>query len=314
MNEFKYNIGIFLLLGSFAFSFLVAGIVQRYISTRLLNLVSTMQQVRKTGNYEKTVVDNGRDEISMLVNNFNILMQQMKENQQRKDEFISIASHELKTPLTSIKGYLELLKEIENKQPNKQFVLKGLDNVNKLEKLIRDLLDVSKIQSGQMVLEKKEFNIDSLLNETISNMQMVTSTHEIIRHDHLRDEKILGDKLRIEQVLTNLLSNAVKYSPNENKVIVSSKKVNGEVIIKVKDFGMGIPESEQENIFERFYRTKDMPVTISGFGLGLYICRSIIERHQGKIWVETEEKGSAFYFSLPLNNSGHDSGRKEALP
>ena len=100
----------------------------------------------------------------------------------------------------------------------------------------------------------------------------------------------------------------LKYSPGEKKVIVYSEKTDEEIIIKIKDFGMGVPKAEQEYIFERFYRTKDVPVTITGFGLGLYICRDIIERHDGKIWVETEEKGSAFYFSLPLNNSIHDSG------
>jgi signal transduction histidine kinase len=109
-------------------------------------------------------------------------------------------------------------------------------------------------------------------------------------------------------VLTNLLSNAVKYSPGQNKVIVYSTKTNDEVIIKIRDFGMGVPKEEQEYIFERFYRTKDIPITITGFGLGLYICRDIIERHKGKIWVETEEKGSTFYFSLPLNGSIQDGG------
>src|SRR4029079_7467066 len=166
---------------------------------RLLYLINTMKEVRKTGNYDKPIGDTGREEISDLIKVFNNLMLQIKQNQQRKDEFIGIASHELKTPLTSIKGYLKLLKEIENEQPNKQFVIKGLDNVNKLEKLIKDLLDVSKIQSGQMVLEKKEFNIDALLDETIASMQMITSSHEIVREDHLNNENVLGDKQRIEQ-------------------------------------------------------------------------------------------------------------------
>ena len=109
-----------------------------------------------------------------------------------------------------------------------------------------------------------------------------------------------ADRLRIEQVLNNLLSNAIKYSPDEKRIIVYSKKTPSELIVKVRDFGFGIPEEERNNIFERFYRTKDMPSSISGFGLGLYISRDIIRRHNGKIWVEPEEKGSAFSFSLPL--------------
>jgi signal transduction histidine kinase len=179
-------------------------------------------------------------------------------------------------------------------------VQKALQNVNKLESLIRDLLDVSKIQSGQLQLNFQLFNIDELLDETISSFQLVSSTHQIIRKDRLNNEMIFADRQRIEQVLVNLLSNAIKYSPGESEVFVNAKKENNQLIIKVRDFGIGIPPEEQSNIFERFYRMKDLAIHISGFGLGLYICRDIITRHHGKIWVETEEKGSAFYFSLPL--------------
>jgi signal transduction histidine kinase len=302
IKESKYNVAAILLLVAVGFSFLIAFVTHPYISNRLLSLVNIMKEVSKTGNYKKSITDDGKDEISTLIGVFNNLMQQVNENQQRKDEFISIASHELKTPLTSIKGYLELLNEMENKQPNKQFVQKAWENVNKLEKLIRELLDVSKIQSGQLELTMKEFNIDSLLDETIAAIQMVSATHEIIREDNFNNEIVMADRQRIEQVVTNLLSNAVKYSPGEKKVIVSGKKTETELIIKIRDFGMGVPEEEQSNIFERFYRSKNMTITISGFGLGLYICRDIINRHNGQIWVEREEKGSAFYFSLPLKN------------
>ena len=302
MKKANYELALILMIAALGFSFLLAIAIQNYISRRLLKLVSTMKEVSKTGNYNRTIADEGKDEISVLINVFNNLMEQVKANQQKKDEFISIASHELKTPLTSIKGYMELLNEIEDRQPNKQFLQKSLNNVGKLEKLIRDLLDVSKIQRGQLELDKKEFNIDVLLDETIASIQMVTASHEIIRQNTLQNEKIFADRHRIEQVVSNLLSNAIKYSPGQKKVIVDSRKTEKEVIIKIKDFGMGVPKEEQSNIFERFYRTKDMSMTITGFGLGLYICKDIIERHNGKIWVETEEKGSAFYFSLPLKN------------
>lgn len=302
IKQSRYKIAIILLFVALAFSFLIALAIQTYISKRLLYLVNTMKEVSKTGEYNKSIADDGKDEISTLITVFNNLMQQVKENQQRKDEFISIASHELKTPLTSIKGYLELLLEREDKQPNKQFAQKAWENANKLEKLIKDLLDVSKIQSGQLELSMKDFNIDDLLDETISAIQMISGTHEIIRKDNFSNETISADRQRIEQVLTNLLSNAIKYSPGGKMVIVYSKKTDTELIIKVKDFGMGVPKEEQLNIFERFYRSKNMSITISGFGLGLYICRDIIKRHNGKIWVEAEERGSAFYFSLPLKN------------
>jgi len=300
IKQYKYKIATILLFIALAFSFGIALVIQTYVSKRLLSLVHTMEEVGKTGDYNKSIKDEGQDEISILTKVFNSLMQQVKENQQRKDEFISIVSHELKTPLTSVKGYLELLDSVEEKQPNKQFVQKGLENVKKLETLIRDLLDVSKIQSGQLQLNVKEFRVDDLLDETISAIQMVTGTHDIIWENYLSNETITADRHRIEQVLTNLLSNAVKYSPGEKKVIVYSKKIDGELVIKVRDYGIGVPKDERLNIFERFYRSKDMSTTILGFGLGLYICKDIITRHNGRIWVEAEEKGSAFYFTLPF--------------
>jgi len=301
IKKSKYNQAVLLSLIALFFSFLVANVVQVYISKRLLKLVNTMKEVSVSGDYSKTIKDGGKDEVSVLTDVFNNLMQQIKENQQRKDEFIGIVSHELKTPLTSIKGYLDLLNLIEEKEPNRQFVQKSLGNVNKLENLIKDLLDVSKIQSGQLKLNPHEFNINQLLNETIASIQMVSSTHELMRKGNFENENIVADKVRIEQVVTNLLSNAIKYSPGENKVIVAAKKKDNDVIVQIRDFGIGVPKEEQLNIFERFYRTKGTSETITGFGLGLYICRDIIARHNGKIWVEAEDKGSSFYFSLPLN-------------
>ena len=304
IKKSKYNQAIILSLIALFFSFLVANVVQLYISKRLVKLVNTMKEVSVSGDYSKTIKDGGKDEVSVLTDVFNNLMQQIAENQQRKDEFIGIVSHELKTPLTSIKGYLDLLNLIEKEEPNRQFVLKSLGNVNKLENLIKDLLDVSKIQSGQLKLNPHEFNINQLLNETIASIQMVSSTHELMRKGNFENENIVADKVRIEQVLTNLLSNAIKYSPGENKVIVAAKKKGNDVIVQIRDFGMGVPKEEQLNIFERFYRTKGTSETITGFGLGLYICRDIIARHNGKIWVEAEDKGSSFYFSLPVNDKG----------
>jgi signal transduction histidine kinase len=299
----KYKIAVILLFVALGVSFLIAIVVQTYISKRLLHLVNTMKDVSETGDYSKSIADEGRDEISTLISVFNNLMLQVKENQQRKNEFIGIASHELKTPLTSIKGYMELIHEMDDKQPNKQFVQKALENVHKLERLIKDLLDVSKIQSGQLELNIQVFSMDALIDETITSIQMVSKTHVISREGSFNNLMISADRQRIEQVLVNLLSNAIKYSPGEKKVIVYSKITGTELVVKVKDFGIGVPKEEQLNIFERFYRSKDNSIHISGFGLGLYICRDIMKRHHGKIWIESEEKGSGFYFSLPLKNT-----------
>jgi signal transduction histidine kinase len=300
IKETQYTIAIILLIVGVGLSFLIAFIVQRYISRRLLYLVNMMKQVSHTGDYNKRVTEDGRDEISTLSQVFNNLMDQIVDSQQKKDEFIGIASHELKTPLTSIKAYLQVLNSIENKDPNKQYIQKTLDNVNKLQQLIFDLLDVSKIQSGQLHLNINEFDIDALLDEVIGSFQVVSTNHRIIRKGTRFKQLIRGDRQRIEQVIINLLSNAVKYSPDENEVLVEMVKNNKEVIISVRDYGIGIPKEEQASVFDRFYRTKSMSVLISGFGLGLYICKDIIRRHQGEIWIKSETRGTSFYFSLPL--------------
>jgi signal transduction histidine kinase len=232
-------------------------------------------------------------------------MEQIKESQQRKDEFIGIASHELKTPLTTIKGYIDVLNSMENQQPQKQFVEKALGSVQKLEGLIKDLLDVSKIQSGQLRLTLTRFYIDDVIDETIDAVKMVSASHKIIRKKSANKLIVSADRQRIEQVLENLLSNAIKYSPGEQEVWIDTEVAKSAVIISVKDFGKGVPKEEHQNIFERFYRSKDSSVHISGFGLGLYICRDIINRHNGKIWVESDLKGSTFYFSLPLKKQAN---------
>jgi signal transduction histidine kinase len=303
IKKAKVEMAAILLLAAVCISFLIAMTVHPYISRRLLYLVNTIIQVRKTGNYNNPIADDGKDEISTLIKAFNRLMEEVKESEKRKDEFIGIASHELKTPLTSIKGYLDLLYILEDKQPNQQCVQKALESTHKLMKLIKDLLDVSKIQSGQLQLNITEFNIGELVGETISSFQVLSPVHEIINEDTLNDLMISGDRQKIEQVLINLLSNAVKYSPPETKVIVSARQTDTELIIKVRDYGIGIPGDEVSEIFERFYRTKDSSVHISGLGLGLYICRDILGSHNGKIWVEREEKGSSFYFSLSLKTN-----------
>jgi len=299
----QYQIAIILLVVGLGLSFLIAIVVQRYISSRLLNLVSIMKDVSKTGNYANVVDPDGKDEISTLSVVFNKMMGQINESQQKKDEFIGVASHELKTPLTSIKAYLQVLDTIENQQPNKQYVQKALDNVNKLQQLIYDLLDVSKIQSGQLHLNKTEFDVDSLIDETIAAFQIVSINHKITRAGDKLNKTIYADRQRIEQVLVNLLSNATKYSPGASEVIVTAEQSDSSLLFKVQDFGIGIDRDEHTRVFDRFYRTKDMSVLISGFGLGLYICKDIIKRHKGKIWIESEKNGTSFYFTLPADNN-----------
>ncbi|MDQ6844584.1 MAG: hypothetical protein M3Z92_09565, partial [Bacteroidota bacterium] len=193
----QYHIAIVLLIVGVGLAFIIALIMEGYFSKRLLYLVNIMKQVSTTGDYKSHLITAGKDEISALSTVFNQLMDQVMESQKKKDEFIGIASHELKTPLTSIKAYLQVLNNIEDKQPHKKYVQRALENVNKLQQLIYDLLDVSKIQSGQLELNKTEFDIDSLVNDTIGSFQIVSGEHNIIRNNSPLNQRIYADKQRI---------------------------------------------------------------------------------------------------------------------
>lgn len=284
-------------------SFLIARLVQASLSNRLERLAQVMTEVNQTGDYSRSMEEGGKDEIGTLIQNFNSLLQKVKENERRKDEFIGVASHELKTPLTSIKGYLEMLTMMESEQPKKQMVERAFANTKKLEKLIRELLDVSKMREGQIQLQLSAFDLGELIEEAVMAFRMVTRTHVILLEGLPKFRRVVADRQRIEQVLVNLLSNAVKYSPGEEQVMVSCEEGATEVVIEVRDLGPGIPHGEEEVIFDRFYRSQKVAEHISGFGLGLYICRDIIQRHNGRIWVESRNRGSAFRFSLPIVNS-----------
>jgi len=300
MKSKKFGIAGISLVVALGCGFLIAFIIQTYVSKRLLFLVEKMKEASETNNYRLVIKDDGKDEIGILIKVYNDLMYQVNESQQRKDEFIGIASHELKTPLTSIKGYIELLNEMETRQPQQIFIQKTKESTAKLEHLITDLLDVSRINNGQLQLNIEEFKMDELIDESVDSISAgIRTDHTIIRNGTFNDLTVKGDRQRIEQVLINLLSNAVKYSPPRSDIFVSSTIKDEQLIVEIKDFGNGIPEEDKEKIFERFYRARNTSVHISGFGLGLYICSDIIKRHNGKIWVESGAKGSSFFFSLP---------------
>lgn len=221
----------------------------------------------------------------------------------RKNEFISIASHELKTPVTSLKGYGQVLQMLLNGDTRKQDIIKKMDNqLNKLTDLINDLLDVSKIESGKLQLSLEKFSFDDLVDEVVEAVQFISPKHKIEKHGRA-DKEIFADKERVSQVITNLLTNAAKYSPNSNKIIAKTELKDGCIQFSVKDYGLGIPPDKQTKIFKRFYRVNGSDgITYPGLGLGLYISSEIINRLNGKIWFKSREKeGSTFYINLPLS-------------
>lgn len=222
----------------------------------------------------------------------------------KKDEFISIASHELKTPLTSLKAYIQLLDKLNVQQGGNEqagsFLAKAGLYVKRLEVLISDLLDVSRIESGKLPFTMEELDLCEILNESIENNRLTFTRHQLIVSNEAR-VKVYGDRHRLEQVMSNILLNAVKYSPRADRIEVSTTADEHKVTVAVKDFGMGIEGAHLTRIFDRFYRAENVAHSITGLGLGLYISSEIIKRHDGRIWAESEiDKGSTFYFTLPL--------------
>jgi len=229
------------------------------------------------------------------------LYEEVKALNEKKNEFIGLASHELKTPLTSITGYLQILERMKSDDSSGKFVTKTIQQVKKLTALVSDLLDVSKIEAGKLQLLQEKFSIKATLEDAIELIQHSHNTHQITFHSDIEALELYGDAHRIEQVIINLLTNAIKYSYLANRVEVYLTQTNSEVKVGVKDYGIGIAPAKRDKVFSRFYRVEELNPHISGLGIGLYISHEIITRHNGKLWVESElEKGSIFWFTLPL--------------
>lgn len=225
------------------------------------------------------------------------------ELEKKKNEFISLASHELKTPITTLSIYTEmLLKEISLKTGKgaNSTVMKMRNEVTEMKNLINDLLDVTRIQLKKFELQKETFNLSQLIRQTTEEIQLLTKKHRII----FRGDKnllIVADRQRIWQVITNLLNNAVKYSPKGGRVFVSVSRKKTRAVISVKDEGIGISKKNLQHIFDRYFREGDNENQIAGLGLGLYLSREIIDLHHGHIRVKSVQgKGTTFLCTLPL--------------
>lgn len=235
----------------------------------------------------------------------NIDITERKKLERQKDDFLAIASHELKTPVTSIKAFTQVLASRFAKQGDEQatVLLQKMDGqINKLTALINDLLDVTKIEGGKLQFNQEFFYFDELVSEVIEEVQRTTQKHKLTIHG--RTEKtIFGDRDRVGQVITNFLTNAIKYSPDSNKIIIKTSSNKSHVTLSVQDFGVGIPKDKQLHVFERFYRVHgETHDTVPGIGLGLYISSEIIRRQNGEIWIESDVgKGSTFSFKLPIH-------------
>lgn len=226
-----------------------------------------------------------------------------KQAERKKDEFISIASHELKTPLTSVKGYVQLLERSIDKgdiPTVKKHLLKARTQLEKLNELIADLLDISKIESGKLKFNMKRFNLDTLLDSITEIIHQSNPGYKILKTGHAGLD-IFADEMRIEQVIVNFLTNAIKYAPGTTEVHVHVAVEAERVKVSVRDFGIGIHPEQQKSVFEKFYRVEETAMHFQGLGIGLYISSEIIRRHGGTVGVNSIlGEGSTFWFSIPL--------------
>ncbi len=235
----------------------------------------------------------------------------IKEEEKRKEDFLKMVSHELKTPVTSIKGYVQLLLSLLKKQQEEQassLPLKpSLERINhqvsRLTRLISEILDLSRIRENQLELKTEKFNLNELVAETIQDINYTNTQHKIALESDLQCE-VEADRDRIGQVIINFVMNAIKYSPGSQDIIVRIiKETNDKVKVSVKDFGIGIGEENHKKIFKRFYRVGvQSEETYSGFGIGLYLANEIIDRHNGEIQLKSK-LGEGSEFSFILNTS-----------
>ena len=233
-----------------------------------------------------------------------------KQVQRQKDDFIGMASHELKTPLTSLTAIVQVA-NTKLKQSEDNFLAGAMDKANQQVKrmttMINGFLNVSRLESGKIHLEKQDFDLELLISDVIEEASLTASAH-VIHFVRCAQRPVNADRDKIGSVISNFISNAVKYSPKGKNIKIACTTKDDRVIVSVKDEGMGIKPDDLDKIFDRYYRVETTHTRhIAGFGIGLYLSSEIIERHGGKVWAESESGvGSTFYFSLSLTGTGSD--------
>ena len=317
------------------------GIERRQLATQLKARLADLEQANNTihrlnadlqrrvneatAELQQRMGELGRanEEIAELYRNSQASVEKLQELDRLKSRFLSMASHELKTPLTSISGLAQVLlrrmrRRMEQGWPDEaewaeeqRAHIDRLDLLNsqtsRLGRLVDELLDVSRIESGKLDFDWSPVDLGALVSEVARRLQMTTSLHTIeVDRDGVVDTPVTGDRDHLEQVLDNLVTNAIKFSPEGGTIRVSLRSVPDNIVLSVQDPGVGIAPGQLEAIFGLFYQAED-PVSrrTGGMGLGLYISKEIISRHGGRIWAESKvNHGSTFNIALPLSRAG----------
>ena len=265
--------------------------------------------IRKADNKVRWIRSMGRalkDERNQtpVFHGISIDITEQKADEQRKNDFIAMVSHELKTPLTSLNGYLQLL-QLKTAKASDTFMTgilgKSVNQTKKMTTMINGFLNVSRLESGKIYIDRQRFDMALLVKEVEEEVATMISSHQVA-FALVEETFVYADRDKIGQVISNFISNAVKYSPMDSTIKVACVKITDRTQVSVQDQGMGVAPKDQDKLFDRYYRTNNATASaVAGFGIGLYLCSEIIQRHEGKIWVESElGKGSTFYFSLPL--------------
>ena len=286
-------------------------IVASYLTSKIVKPIKILSRGAKKisdGNLDYQIELKTNDEFEVLGGQFNKMIKVLKDNQKLRDEFVFIAAHELRTPVTAIRGYLSMvLEETFGKVPEKikeNLIIANKSN-DRLVRLVQDLLEVARSEAGKMKIEMKEVDIGERINTVIKELESLAREKNIkMNYSREKDFIVLSDEYKLSEVLVNIIGNAIKYTIDNGSIDISHSQKDGFLITRVKDHGIGMDKEQMEKLFTKFYRVQtDVTAKIEGTGLGLFICKEIIERMNGKIWVESEAgRGSIFSFSLKLKS------------
>jgi two-component system phosphate regulon sensor histidine kinase PhoR len=289
----------------------VSVFVSRRITSPIVRIANSVAEIR-AGNLDTRIDSSANDEIGQLAQAVNELVEKLKDDivqlkklQEVRSQFLGNVSHELRTPIFSMQGFLETLLDgaIDDPKVNRDFLEKAHSHTVRLNTLLNDLIDISRIESGEMKMSFRYFNLREFLEKVVRDFQAAADQRGVrlvLQPASTPDVQVLGDKERLQQVLSNLIENAVKYIKPDGEVVVACNEEDKKVRISVTDTGIGIAEEHQQRVFERFYRVdRDRSREAGGTGLGLAIVKHIVEAHESEVEVRSEVgKGSSFSFTL----------------
>ncbi|MBI5732787.1 sensor histidine kinase [Candidatus Jorgensenbacteria bacterium] len=291
---------------------LFTGLVSAILTNRIVRPIKTLEVGTERiarGQFDQPVSITTNDEIEDLGDAFNKMMQGLKRLEELKEEFVFIAAHELRTPVTAIKGYISMVLDGDAGEVNPE-VQKFLSEVRKasdrLNQLVNDLLQIARSEAGRLKIEVQSIDIAEAVQSALSELKPLALEKSIkLVYNPVTTPPVLADSDRLKEVLINLVGNAIKYTMRSGDVIISHEVKDKGLITHIKDHGIGISVEAQKKLFEKFYRVQTEETrNITGTGLGLFIVKQIVEKMNGKIWVVSEEsQGSTFSFSLPLTTN-----------